>query len=63
MKFFNISLGQAPTLKATQRKLLRDREEKIIDDIKRLEQLKKMNTDKVSRFDMLQIFNHPPNKR
>jgi hypothetical protein len=63
MKFFNISLGQIPTLKATQRKLLRDREEKIIEDIKRLEQLKKMNTDKISRYDMLQIFRHPANKR
>jgi 5-methylcytosine-specific restriction endonuclease McrBC regulatory subunit McrC len=56
MKYFD---DKAPLLSTVRKKLIRDREDKIIEDVKRLEQLKKVNADKVSRHDLMQIFNHP----
>lgn len=56
MKFFIDTLGQAPLLKVVRRQLIREKEEKIRDDIKRLNQLKKVDAERVSREQLIKMF-------
>lgn len=55
MKYFK-DVSVAPPLSAVRNKLLRDKENRIIEDINRLKQLKKIDTNKLSRRELLDIF-------
>lgn len=60
MKYFN---DLPNSLRAAKNKMIQNREERIMEDIKRLEQLKKVNPDKVSRYDFWRIFDHSPSMK
>jgi hypothetical protein len=55
MRYFDDSI-HTPNLKALRLKLIREKEENIRDDIRRLNHLKKINAVGISREQLLKVF-------